>query len=79
MEAKEGGMIDLAATFLCIASQGFLAWKFPKTGFILSMFGSSLWFIFAIGVHSPALAMQSVAFLSFSAIGLAKQHDSTAG
>jgi hypothetical protein len=65
-------MIDSIAMVLCILGFGALALKFDKAGFALSGAGSVAWLLFALGVNSTPLLLQSLAFLLFSGVGLGK-------
>jgi hypothetical protein len=63
-------MIDSIAMILCIGGQAALAFGFRRTGFAAALAGSGCWLLFAMGVNSNTLLLQSVAFLVFSGVGL---------
>lgn len=62
-------MIDLLATLLCVTGFATISLKHPKPGFLLSIAGSVCWFLFGLGIHSPALIVQSIAFMIFGTVG----------
>jgi hypothetical protein len=63
-------MIDSIAMILCIGGFGALSLSFRRIGFALSLAGSLAWLLFALGVNSTPLLLQSIAFLVFSGVGL---------
>jgi hypothetical protein len=63
-------MIDLIAMILCIAGFGALSLGFRRVGFAVSLAGSMAWLLFAMGVNSNPLLLQSIAFMVFSGVGL---------
>jgi hypothetical protein len=63
-------MIDSIAMILSIGGFGVLSFGFRRIGFALSLAGSLAWLLFALGVNSTPLLLQSIAFLVFSGVGL---------
>lgn len=65
-------MIDSIAMLLCVAGYALLSFNKSRAGFALGGAGSIAWLLFAMGVNSTPLLLQSLAFLSFSVYGYAK-------
>lgn len=63
-------MIDSIAMILCIGGFAALSFGFRRAGFALSLAGSGFWLLFALGVNSTPLMLQSLAFLVFSGVGI---------
>lgn len=63
-------MIDSIAMVLCIGGYAALSLGFRRIGFAASLAGSGFWLLFAMGVNSQTLMLQSIAFLVFSGVGL---------
>jgi hypothetical protein len=63
-------LIDSIAMILSIGGFCALSLSFRRIGFSLSMAGSLAWLLFALGVNSTPLLLQSIAFLVFSGVGL---------
>jgi hypothetical protein len=63
-------MIDTTAMILCILGFGLVSFGQSRAGFILSLLGSVFWLFFAMSINSTPLMLQSVAFATFSTVGL---------
>lgn len=64
-------MIDSIAMLCCVLGFGLLSIGQSRAGFAVSAAGSVAWLMFAVGVSSTPLLLQSIAFLAFSVYGYA--------